>query len=230
MATVTVAGIGIWSACHTQHDSSNEDDKHGQMMHGKQKSVKEKNNNKKEKTYCGGVNCIKTTFQLPGIYHSTVWVTVVARPPDYLGADLGGGGGGPPPPPPPPPWDDLWLFNTTGFVYATSQLHHSFVEHVPRPTKNSGSASAPAIYRFILASVFSHLLLSHITTILDKLFNQLHGTNYTAFHNQDFFNKSRPSCDYTNTLWLALPSVPVTQYRYHKDWQRHGCQPSHTSM
>ena len=37
----------------------------------------------------------------------------------------------------------------------------------------------------------------------------------TAFHNQDFFNKSTPSCDYTNTLWLALPSVPVTQYRYH---------------
>ena len=29
------------------------------------------------------------------------------------------------------------------------------------------------------------------------------------------FNKSRPSCDYTNTLWLALPSVPVTQYRNH---------------
>ena len=67
MATVTIAGIGIWSACHAQHDSSNEDDKHGQMMHGKQKSVKKKNN-KKEKTYCRGVNRIKTTFQLPGIF------------------------------------------------------------------------------------------------------------------------------------------------------------------
>ena len=80
--------------------------------------------------------------------------------------------------------------------------------HIPRPVQNSGSAPA-------ITSLFTHLLLSHITTILDKLFNQLHGTNYTAFHNQDFFNKYRPSCDYTNTLWLALPSVPVTQYRYH---------------
>ena len=48
MATVTVAGIGIWSTCHAQHDSSNEDDKHGQMMHGKQKSAKKKQKQKRK--------------------------------------------------------------------------------------------------------------------------------------------------------------------------------------
>ena len=48
MATVTVAGIGIWSACHAQHNSSNEDKKHGQMMHGKQKSVKKKKQKRKD--------------------------------------------------------------------------------------------------------------------------------------------------------------------------------------
>ena len=53
MATVTIAGIGIWSACHAQHDSSNEDDKHGQMMHGKQKSVKKKKTTKKKRHTVG---------------------------------------------------------------------------------------------------------------------------------------------------------------------------------
>ena len=98
MATVTVAGIGIWSACHTQHDSSNEDDKHSQMMHGKQKSVKKKQQQQKRKDTLWGSklyqNNLSTSRNLPphSPGYSSSWTSRLFR------GSSGGGGWIPPPP------------------------------------------------------------------------------------------------------------------------------------
>ena len=145
------------------------------MMHGKQKSVKKKTTKKKIKDILQGgklyqnkpFNFQESTTPQSGLQQQLDFQTIKGQ--------IQGGRT-----PPPPPSREM----TYGFLIQLD-LFRSPVSYTiplqctyPVPTQNSGSAPA-------ITSVFTHLLLSHITTILDKLFNQLHGTNYTAFHNQD---------------------------------------------